>query len=56
MFLGTSLTAGYGLDPDSDDDGLFDGTELGLDCDGPDTDPAAGNCIADADDSDPARI
>ncbi|MBI4953951.1 MAG: DUF11 domain-containing protein [Myxococcales bacterium] len=38
------------LDPDSDDDGLFDGTEMGLDCTNPDTDPAEGNCIPDADD------
>ncbi|EYF07083.1 isopeptide-forming domain-containing fimbrial protein [Chondromyces apiculatus] len=37
------------LDPDSDNDGLFDGTEMGLDCPNPPTDPAAGNCIADAD-------
>jgi MYXO-CTERM domain-containing protein len=37
------------LDPDSDDDQLFDGTELGLPCDNPDTDTAANNCIADAD-------
>jgi MYXO-CTERM domain-containing protein len=37
------------LDPDSDGDGLFDGTELGLPCTGKDTDAAAGNCIADGD-------
>ncbi len=37
------------LDPDSDNDGLFDGTELGLDCSNPATNPAANNCIADAD-------
>ncbi|MEZ4299469.1 MAG: choice-of-anchor L domain-containing protein [Polyangiaceae bacterium] len=37
------------LDPDSDNDFLFDGTEMGLDCAHPDTDVAAGNCIADAD-------
>ena len=37
------------LDPDSDDDGLFDGTEMGLDCGNIGTDPAAGHCIADAD-------
>ncbi|AKT37489.1 isopeptide-forming domain-containing fimbrial protein [Chondromyces crocatus] len=37
------------LDPDSDNDALFDGTEMGLDCSLPDTDPAAGRCIADGD-------
>ncbi|MDI3283426.1 MopE-related protein [Polyangium sp. 15x6] len=37
------------LDPDSDDDGLFDGTEMGQNCSSPATDPAAGNCVADAD-------
>jgi hypothetical protein len=37
------------LDPDSDDDGILDGTELGLDCSDPATDPAAGNCVPDAD-------
>ncbi len=36
-------------DPDSDGDGLFDGTELGLDCNGPWTDPAASACIPDGD-------
>ncbi|HVJ15060.1 MAG TPA: hypothetical protein VM686_06450, partial [Polyangiaceae bacterium] len=39
-------TDGDGL---SDDDGLFDGTELGFDCAGADTAPAAENCSADAD-------
>ncbi len=38
------------LDPDSDNDGLLDGTELGKDCDNPDTDAAANNCVPDADD------
>jgi MYXO-CTERM domain-containing protein len=37
------------LDPDSDNDALFDGTELGKDCSNPATDAAAGVCIADAD-------
>lgn len=37
------------LDPDADGDGLFDGTEMGLDCSGNQTDPMAGNCIPDAD-------
>ncbi len=37
------------LDPDSDDDGLFDGTELGLGCEGPGTAPAMGHCIPDGD-------
>jgi uncharacterized repeat protein (TIGR01451 family) len=37
------------LDPDSDDDDLFDGTELGKNCNNPDTNVAAGNCIADGD-------
>lgn len=37
------------LDPDSDNDGLFDGTELGNDCSNPATNPAAGTCVADAD-------
>ena len=36
-------------DEDSDGDGLFDGTEAGKDCDHPDTDPAAMNCIPDGD-------
>ncbi|HVJ20194.1 MAG TPA: hypothetical protein VM686_32490, partial [Polyangiaceae bacterium] len=38
------------LDADSDNDALFDGTELGLGCDGVDTDTDAGSCRADADD------
>jgi hypothetical protein len=37
------------LDPDSDNDGLFDGTELGLGCDGPGTDATKGHCTPDAD-------
>lgn len=37
------------LDPDSDGDGLNDGTELGLGCNGADTDVDQGNCVADAD-------
>ncbi|MDC0747012.1 isopeptide-forming domain-containing fimbrial protein [Polyangium mundeleinium] len=37
------------LDPDSDGDGIFDGTEMGYDCSGPGTNPAAGNCVPDAD-------
>jgi MYXO-CTERM domain-containing protein len=37
------------LDPDSDDDGLFDGTELGLDCSNPATDKTKNQCIPDAD-------
>jgi hypothetical protein len=37
------------LDPDSDGDGLFDGTELGFDCSNAATDAAAGNCVPDAD-------
>ncbi|MCC6559322.1 MAG: DUF11 domain-containing protein [Polyangiaceae bacterium] len=37
------------LDPDSDGDFLLDGTELGLDCGNPATDPAAGNCTPDGD-------
>ncbi len=37
------------LDPDSDNDGLFDGTELGLDCNDPATDASRGHCRADAD-------
>jgi hypothetical protein len=36
-------------DADADGDGLFDGTENGNDCDDPDTDPAADNCIPDGD-------
>jgi hypothetical protein len=34
------------LDPDSDDDGLFDGTELGLDCSNPATDAGASTCAS----------
>lgn len=37
------------LDPDADGDGLFDGTELGFDCMGTQTDPGKNNCIPDAD-------
>ncbi|MGK3997754.1 hypothetical protein [Sorangium sp. So ce1024] len=37
------------LDVDSDNDGLFDGTELGLGCNGPGTDVTAGNCVPDGD-------
>jgi len=37
------------LDPDADGDGLFDGTELGFDCMGVQTDPGKNNCIPDAD-------
>ncbi|MBW2456079.1 MAG: hypothetical protein JRI68_16290, partial [Deltaproteobacteria bacterium] len=37
------------LDPDSDDDGLFDGTEMGLDCSNDDTNLATGNCTPDGD-------
>jgi MYXO-CTERM domain-containing protein len=37
------------LDPDADDDGLFDGTELGFGCDDAATDAAAGTCVADGD-------
>jgi hypothetical protein len=37
------------LDPDSDNDLLFDGTEVGNDCSNPATDASAGTCIADAD-------
>jgi len=36
-------------DEDSDGDGLFDGTEKGLPCSDPATDPNAGNCIPDGD-------
>ncbi|HLM72760.1 MAG TPA: hypothetical protein VK459_08710, partial [Polyangiaceae bacterium] len=36
------------LDEDSDQDGLFDGTEGGYGC-GPDTDKTVGHCIPDAD-------
>jgi hypothetical protein len=37
------------LDPDSDNDGLFDETELGKDCSNPATDAAAETCIGDVD-------
>ena len=37
------------LDPDSDGDGILDGTELGFDCGNAATNPAAGNCVPDAD-------
>ena len=37
------------IDEDSDGDGLFDGTEVGNDCDNPDTDPVAMNCTPDGD-------
>lgn len=37
------------LDPDSDNDGLKDGTELGFDCSNMDTDGGAGNCTPDGD-------
>ncbi len=37
------------LDPDSDNDGLFDGTELGQGCSNADTNVTAGNCIPDDD-------
>jgi hypothetical protein len=37
------------LDPDSDNDGLLDGTELGLGCDHPHTIAAMGAAVADAD-------
>ena len=37
------------LDPDSDGDGLFDGTEAGRDCSAPPPTPASQVCIADAD-------
>src|SRR6185503_159802 len=36
-------------DPDSDGDGLFDGTELGKDCADADTDNSKGLCIVDVD-------
>jgi uncharacterized repeat protein (TIGR01451 family) len=38
------------LDPDSDNDGLFDGTEMGKNCSNPATDQSRHLCIADADD------
>lgn len=37
------------LDPDSDNDALFDGTERGNDCSNPATDTSRNRCIADAD-------
>ncbi|HRI64038.1 MAG TPA: hypothetical protein PK156_07360 [Polyangium sp.] len=37
------------LDPDADGDGLFDGTEMGFDCSGGQTDPSQNTCIPDAD-------
>jgi len=37
------------LDPDSDNDALFDGTELGFGCDDDGIDLAAGHCRADGD-------
>ena len=37
------------LDVDSDNDGLYDGTELGKDCSNADTRASAGHCIADMD-------
>lgn len=37
------------VDSDSDDDGLYDGTELSLGCSDAATNPAAKQCIADAD-------
>src|SRR5690606_4475031 len=38
------------LDVDSDDDGLYDGTEMGFDCSAGDTDPGPpAHCIADGD-------
>jgi hypothetical protein len=37
------------LDPDSDGDSLFDGTELGLDCSAKDTKITEKRCVADAD-------
>ena len=36
-------------DADSDNDGLFDGTELGLDCSNAATDQTAGRCVPDGD-------
>jgi MYXO-CTERM domain-containing protein len=39
------------LDVDSDNDGLYDGTEMGLDCNNPDTDPGPpSHCTPDGDD------
>ncbi|MBK9262615.1 MAG: DUF11 domain-containing protein [Polyangiaceae bacterium] len=37
------------LDPDSDGDGILDGTEMGFDCSNQATNPAANNCVPDAD-------
>jgi hypothetical protein len=37
------------LDVDSDNDGLYDGTEMGKDCSNPATNAALGHCTADAD-------
>jgi hypothetical protein len=37
------------FDPDTDDDGLFDGTEMGFACDNPKTDLSLHHCIPDAD-------
>jgi MYXO-CTERM domain-containing protein len=37
------------MDPDADGDGLFDGTELGLGCNNPDTDAGAMSCVEDGD-------
>jgi uncharacterized repeat protein (TIGR01451 family) len=37
------------LDVDSDNDGLYDGTEMGKDCSNPATDNTKHHCIADAD-------
>jgi MYXO-CTERM domain-containing protein len=37
------------IDPDSDDDGLFDGTEMGKDCSNVATDATKHRCVADAD-------
>jgi len=37
------------LDPDSDGDGLWDGTELGDDCSARATDASRRHCVADAD-------
>jgi uncharacterized repeat protein (TIGR01451 family) len=39
------------LDVDSDNDGLYDGTEMGKDCSNPATDTSKNHCIADADES-----
>jgi hypothetical protein len=39
------------VDADSDNDGLFDGTESGKDCSNAATNVGAGTCIADADPS-----